>query len=143
MKQSNHKLLIVWALALVISFALLTGCGAQSLSNDFNLEEVEKSAENVISLVNEEDSESIKALCNEEMEKALTDELLKEAYEVIAEGGKFEKIEKISVSGVTDEKKKQELAVAVIQAKYEKETFTYTISFDEEMKIAGLYANEN
>jgi len=54
-------------------------------------------------------------------------------------GGTFEEVSNISVAGSTDKTSGEEFAVAVVKAKYEIRSFTYTISFTKEMKLAGLY----
>jgi len=139
MKKSGCKILGISALAAVLCFALLTGCIGQELSGDFNEEEVRKGAENVITLINDQDSEGLRELCTVRMREALTDDVLKQVYEAISEGGQFEKVEDMSVAGTTDASSGEEFAVVVARAKYEIKTFTFTISFTKQMKLAGLY----
>ena len=55
------------------------------------------------------------------------------------EGGAFESIADMSVAGSTDQSSGVEYAVVVAQAKYELRSFVYTISFDKQMQLAGLY----
>jgi len=139
MKKSGCKIVDISALAAVMCFALLTGCIGQELSGDFNEEEVRKAAENVITLINDQDSEGLRELCTVRMREALTDDVLKQIYEAIGEGGQFETIEDMSVAGTTDSSSGEEFAVVVARAKYEIKTFTFTISFTKQMKLAGLY----
>jgi len=73
------------------------------------------------------------------MREALTDDVLTLIYEAISEGGQFEKVEDMSVAGTTDSSSGEEFAVVVAKAKYEIKTFTFTISFTKQMKLAGLY----
>ena len=73
------------------------------------------------------------------MRDALTDDVMKQIYEAIGGGGTFEEVSNISVAGSTDRTSGEEFAVAVVKAKYEIRSFTYTISFTKEMKLAGLY----
>jgi len=139
MKKSGCKIVGISALAVVMCFTLLTGCIGQELSGDFNEEEVRKAAENVITLINDQDSEGIRELCTVRMREALTDDVLTLIYEAISEGGQFEKVEDMSVAGTTDSSSGEEFAVVVAKAKYEIKTFTFTISFTKQMKLAGLY----
>ena len=139
MKKSGCKIPGISALAAVMCFALLAGCIGQELSGDFNEEEVRKAAENVIILINDQDSEGLRELCTVRMREALTDDVLKQIYEAISEGGQFENIEDMSVAGTTDSQSGEEFAVVVARAKYEIKTFTFTISFTKQMKLAGLY----
>jgi len=139
MKKSGCKIPGVSALAAVLCFALLTGCIGQELSGDFNEEEVKKAAENVIMLINDQDSEGLRELSTVQMRAALTDDVLKQIYEAMSEGGQFERVEDMSVAGTTDKSSGEEFAVVVARAKYEIKTFTFTISFTKQMKLAGLY----
>ena len=139
MKKSGCKIPGISALAAVMCFALLAGCIGQELSGDFNEEDVKKAAENVIMLINNQDSEGLRELSTVQMKAALTDDVLKQIYEAIGEGGQFEKVEDMSVAGTTDTSSGEEFAVVVARAKYEIKTFTFTISFTKQMKLAGLY----
>ena len=138
MKISELKLFVVLVLVSVLCLVLLTGCG-QKLSSDFNEEDVKIAAEKVISLINDNNSESLRELCTVQMRDALIDDVLSKIFKSIAEGGKFENIQDISVAGAVDKSNGEEFAVVVVKAKYEIKTFTYTISFTKQMKLAGLY----
>ena len=138
-RLSRIKSISLCALILVISAALLAGCGGKQLSSDFNEEEVKKAAENVISLINKQDSEGLREICTVQMSTALTDDVLKQVYAAIGEGGQFVKVEEMSIAGSTDKSNGEEFAVVVAKAKYELKTFTYTITFTKQMKVAGLY----
>ena len=139
MKKSGFEILGVSALAVVLCFGVLAGCVGQELSGDFNEEEVRKAAENVIMLINDQDSEGIRELSTVQMRAALTDDVLDQIYEAIGEGGQFETVEDMSVAGTTDKSSGEEFAVVVARAQYEIKTFTFTISFTKQMKLAGLY----
>jgi PBP1b-binding outer membrane lipoprotein LpoB len=139
MKSLSFKSLSVFIFLIVISIVLLTGCASPKLSSDFNEEEVKKATENVIFMINEQNSEGIKELCTVQMREALTDDILKQVYEAISEGGQFEKIENMSIGGTKDKSSGEEFAVVVAKTKYEIKSFTFTISFTKQMKIAGLY----
>ncbi|MGE5613130.1 MAG: DUF3887 domain-containing protein [Bacillota bacterium] len=125
--------------AVFMCLALLCGCAVQKLSSDFDEDEVRKAAENVIALVNAQDSEGFLKICTVQMKEALTEDVLAKVFEAISEGGKFEKIEDVKIAGYTDKSSKEEFAVVVAKAEYEIKTFTYTISFTKQMKLAGLY----
>ena len=45
----------------------------------------------------------------------------------------------ITAYGSTNKNTGEEYAVTAAQAKYEKKSFTYTISFDTDMNLAGIY----
>jgi hypothetical protein len=139
MNKSRINLLYFSVFLAIMSVLSLTGCSGNQLSSDFNEEDVKKAAENVILLINNEDSESLREIFNTPLNEALTDDVLKQVYDAIRAGGQFEKIESMSTLGTTDKTSNEEYAVVVAAAKYELKTFTYTLSFDKEMKLAGLY----
>jgi hypothetical protein len=138
MKKSGFKLFSVFVAAILMCCVLLAGC-VPPLSSDFNEEEVKNAAENVIALINSQDSEGLKAVCNVQMRQALTDDLLAQIYAAIGEGGQFNGIEDISVSGAKDKSSGEEFALVIVKAGYEIKTFIYTITFTKQMKLAGLY----
>ena len=115
----------------------LDGCGGQALSSDFDEAEVKAAAEDVIVLVNENDSEGLRGKSNAAMKNALTDETLDSIYEAIGEGGAFKEVENMSVAGTTEND--EDLAVVAAKANYENKSFTYTITFTKDLKLAGLY----
>jgi hypothetical protein len=90
-------------------------------------------------LVNEKDSEGLREMSTVQMKEGLTDDLLNKVYEAIGEGGAFKNVENMGVAGMTNKENNEELAVVVAKAKYENKSFTYTISFTKDMKLAGLY----
>ncbi len=139
MKTPGSKIVGISALAAVICCVLLTGCIGQGLSGDFNEGQVRNASVNVITLVNSHDSEGLRAFSTVRMRDALTDDVLKQIYEAIGEGGQFEKVEDMSVAGTKDSASGEEFAVVVARAKYEIKTFTFTITFTKQMKLAGLY----
>ena len=129
-------------LCMVFLAALLAGCaGRQRLSDQFDEEEVKKAAEEVIQDLN---SGEIDALVEEKwsaiMKNALDADGVKEQIvPIIEELGEFESFDQEAVTGGRDADTEQEFAVAVIKAKYEKRKAQFTISFDEDMKVAGFF----
>lgn len=138
MKKRIRRIL----LCMFILAALLTGCaGSQRLSDQFDEEEVKKAAEEVIVALN---NGEVDALVEEKwsaiMKNALDEEGVKEQIvPVIEELGEFESFDQEAVTGGKDADTEQEFAVAVIKAKYEKRKAQFTISFDENMKVAGFF----
>ncbi len=126
-------------LCLIFCFTFLTGCGSSKLSDDFDQDEIEKLAKDVISYINNKDSESILEMTTVEMGKALTPDVLEEIYAAIGEGGEFVEIQDISVGGQKDKSSEEEFAIAVAKTKYQHKNFIYTITFSKQMKLAGLY----
>ena len=94
-------------------------------------------AQNVITLFNEEKSDEIVELCDEAMKNALSEDKLSEIYTQIKSNGDFEKFLEGEMTKV--EQGGKTFTVVVQQAKYGKNTLTYTISFDNEDKLAGIF----
>ncbi|HHY40582.1 MAG TPA: DUF3887 domain-containing protein [Syntrophaceticus sp.] len=136
MKKLKINSVFILVLSMIICLGLLTGC-AQGLSSDFDEAEVKSAAQEVITMINENDTEGLREMSTAQMKSAFTDDVLNQIYEAIAEAGAFEQVEDMKVAGVTEND--TEYAVVVAKAKYEKRSFTYTISFDKDMKLAGFY----
>ena len=77
---------------------------------------------------------------NTVMKNAVDADMLKEQIvPIVEELGEFEGFDKEAVTGAKDPDTEQEFAVAVIKVKYEKRKAQFTISFDEDMKVAGFF----
>ena len=126
-------------LLLVVCTFSLSACGKKALSSEFDPEEVEKLAISVVEMVNNEDTEGIKFLCNDEMKKAMTDDIFDQVSDTLKEFGEYKEISKIDLTEVKDKATKKPIAVAVLKVKYTNKQVMYTISFDTDMKLAGLY----
>lgn len=137
--MKNLKFKSIMLLCFAMFFSLLTGCAGTGLSEDFDEDQVKKATEDVIGMINSNDSEAILEISTVQMKQALTEEVLSEVYEGIGEGGEFREIEEISIGGNKDKTSEEEFAVAVAKAKYENKKFTYTITFTKQMRLAGLF----
>lgn len=110
---------------------LLTGCASTALSEDFDEETVTSYAEEIISLLNTGDLETI---CNEKIDPDLSEyftvDVLKKANDqYLSDAGEFKEYTSTLVVGTKADKTKEDCAVAIIKAKYENKTITYTISY--------------
>ena len=137
--MGNTKNKLKFILWFILCLTLLTGCGSSELSDDFNEEEVKQAAGDVIEILNNKDTKSLLEISTVQVKEAFTDEVLEQIYEAIDEGGDFKEVKAISVASTADKSTKEEFAVAVVKAEYEIKTFTYTISFTKQMKLAGLF----
>ena len=90
-------------------------------------------------MVNNEETEGIKFLCNDEMKKAMTDDIFDQVSDTLKEFGEYKEISKIDLTEVKDKVSKKPIAVAILKVKYTNKQVMYTISFDTDMKLAGLY----
>jgi len=139
MSKSKINSICILALSMIMCFGLFSGCGGHKLSSDFDEAEVKSAADKVIALVNEKDSEGLREISNVQMKEGLTEDVLNKIYEAIGEGGAFEKVESMSVTGATNKENDEELAVVAAKAKYKNKSFMYTISFTKDLKLAGLF----
>lgn len=138
MKKKMSKMMV----CVCVLIGLLFGCaGSQRLSDNFDEAEVKAAAESVIEILNSGEVESlVDEQWNAVMKGAADVEMLKsEIVPIVEELGEFEGFDKEAVTGSKDPDTEQEFAVAVIKAKYEKRKAQFTISFDEDMKVAGFF----
>lgn len=136
MKLTKLFRLIRFVLLAVLSLAVLGGCAAK-LPEGFDEAEVQAAAENVIDLLNKRDSAGLTALMTEEMKAVMTEDIQAQIFALLESSGAFQEILDLKMAGSTQNGVTY-VAVAA-KAKYEKSEITYTISFDQDMKLAGLY----
>lgn len=142
LKSTKHFFKTSFLIMLISIMALmLAGCGESAkLSEDFDESTVESSAKNVIELLNAKDYDGAVQTFNDEMKTALPAETLEKSVSgVIEAAGSFDEFGSCSVIGQKADNSDEDMAVAVIAAKYSKSSVTYTISFDKDMQVAGLY----
>ncbi len=139
MNKSRLKIISFLTMITVLSSLFLTACSTPPLSADFDEEQVKLVAQDVVSLLNAQDTEGLRAIFTEQMNTAITDEVFTQIYAAIGEGGAFEAIDSMTVIGSTDQSTGEEFATVITRAKYAAKTFTYTISFNKDMQVAGLY----
>lgn len=135
MKKLLSKLSIL--LLIIITF---TACSTKSLPEKFDKEKVKASAENVITLFSNEEFEKItNDFTREDLKTGLSPDVLKNAKEqVMPNAGSFVEF-KMSSFVAQKDKSGTDFVSAVIAVKYQNQTVTYTISFDENNKIIGFY----
>ncbi len=134
--QQNYMSIM---LVVLLSSFFLTACSTPPLSADFDEEQVKLVAQDVVSLLNAQDTEGLRAIFTERMNTAITDEVFTQIYAAIGEGGEFEAIDSMTVNGSTDQSTGEKFVTVTTRAKYAAKTFTYTISFNKDMQVAGLY----
>ena len=135
MKKLLSKLSIL--LLIIITF---TACSPKSLPEKFDAEKVKASAESVITLFNNEEYDKItNEFIREDLKAGLTPDILSNAKaQVMPNSGSFTEFSKSSLVAQKD-KTGNDIVAAVIAVKYQNQTVTYTISFDENLKIIGFY----
>jgi len=120
----------------VVSIGILNGC-AVKLPESFDEAEVQAAAENVVDLISKSDGQGLTAVMNDQMKAALTEDIQAQIFALVEGSGSFEEIGELKLGGSSQNG--IDYAVAVVKAKYENREIIYTISFDQDMKLAGLY----
>ena len=124
---------LIKILLIVICILLLGGCGAKKLSDNYSEDKLKAAAEAVINSLNNEKYDEIEAMISEDLKKQLTADKIKEVWNSLKRRGKYESISKI----IFQEKK--DYVVVVTVAKYEKGNIQFTLSFNKDMKLVGIY----
>ncbi len=123
-------------LLIVFSLSLLTGC-ASKLPDGFDEVEVKSAAENVIMLLDQRNADDLSDLLTEQMKLGLTEDVLAQIFALLDEAGAVQTIEEMQTTGSTESS--TTYGVVVAKVKHANHELTYTISFDSQMKLAGLY----
>lgn len=107
-------------------------------SGRFSEQAVIEKAKQVIAYLDEDDYEAMRAMAQDQVAELLTDEILKEGKQLLAEDfGVFVAWGNAYVAEITEQG--QHAAVIEIGASYEKISVMYTLFFDEEMQLTGIY----
>lgn len=113
---------------------LLAACGSAKLPEGVTEDDVTTAAKNTVDYLNAKDYDSLVATMDDEMQEALPSDKLAEAWEPFyGTLGEFDSITKTTVGA------QKGYAVAVVSAKYKNKTATLTLSYDSEMKLAGMF----
>lgn len=131
------KLLIIGIVSLLI-ISILGGCNSTKLADSFDKDTVEASAKQVIDYLNAGDYDSIHAMLREDGKEILTSEVLTDAVDkTYGKAGSFVEYKDTNVIGKKD--KDADYAIALIEAEYEKKSVLFTISFDSNMELVGIF----
>lgn len=127
--KSNYRLLFVF----FISIMALVACGGNKV-DETTAEQYKSKAKEVILLLNEQKYEEIYHLFDKTMKEQLPVEIMKKQItSVIEESGSFENFNKSKID------EKDGYYVAVIVASYSEKNRVYTISFNQQGEISGLF----
>lgn len=140
MKKQAISRKIAGVLAVVLILAGGSGCASAELSDDFDKDTVEMAAKEVVDQLNSGDYAAIEESYNAAMIIAMQGQKLQDTLQPILDKlGGFEEITNCEVVGSKEQNTKEDLAVALINVKYAEGKVRYTISFDKDMKLAGLF----
>lgn len=132
------KRLFLILLAIAAAAGLFSGCGSEELPDGFNRDEVESRAVLIAETLTALDYETVAGMVREDLKEALSAEVLENALGPTLEGlGAFES-SSITMGG-TKGSDGEEYTVAVVSWKCEDGKVTFTLSFDKDLNIVGLY----
>lgn len=107
-------------------------------SSTFSESVVETEIQHVIELLDQEDYSTLQEISTDTIKESLTKEVWGDARVQFSEDwGNLEKLGTIYLSEAEQDGKP--MACGQVKATYENVKVTYTIVFDQEMKLAGLY----
>ena len=125
---------IMKIMILVLSFTFFVGCGAAKLSDKFNEDTLKSESESIIESFNNEQYEDIINKGDDNLKSQLTADQLKEVWDQVSEKiGDYQGISKIAF------KEKEGIASVVVLAKYENSKAQFTMSFNEDMQLVGIF----
>ena len=124
-----RKILSVLLGALVA--LILVGCGSNV--DDATADKYIEQAKAVVENLNNENYEDIQAQFDAKMKANLTTEQMAELAPIIEASGQFQEFDKQSVE------EKDGYYTTILVAKYSEENRIYTISFNEQDEIVGLF----
>lgn len=127
------KRMWIWILAVVMTLGI-SGCGssAQVMSTE-EAEPYVTKARDAIKQVNDRDWEAILESANDTMREALTEEVIAKSEEVLDSYGEFVDFKEGKAS------KLEEQVVVVLPCAYSEKQVIYTVTFDQDGLLAGLY----
>lgn len=122
----------------VIILAMLGACNSTKLAASFDKETLESSAKQVIDYLNSEEFDSVNAMVREDCKEYLSGDILADAVDkTYGKAGSFVEYKNINIIGQKD--KKADYAIVIVKSKYEKQNVIFTISFDSNLEVIGIF----
>lgn len=110
----------------------LAACGGNKV-DDTTTANYRSIAEEVVSLLNASNYSELHTMFDKQMKEGLSVQQMEELTPLIKESGTFEKVDKFSIE------EKDGHYITVLVAKYSEQKRVYTISFNAEEEIIGLF----
>lgn len=125
-----------------ILFGLMMACllvGCSSAKKVENSDKYINLGQEVIKFLNQGDFEKIKENVTEEMKEALNVETCDKIVQDLSKNGEFESFGKNEVVSKEDKKENHVYFTVVQEASYKNAKVIFTITFDENDRLGGLY----
>lgn len=127
-------------LAAFAAFFGVFGCSVPPLDAAFEASSVEAAAENMIALLNERDYDGAVSHFSDQLKSAVPAETLSSTFDPLLDRlGAFRSIKESVLSGAVEEETAKPYAVAVVICRYENGSAQYTLSFDTEYQLIGIF----
>lgn len=127
-------------LIVILVMSLLFGCSGNKLSDKFDEQEVLDKGKEVVEVINTRQYEDVIALLREDLRSQITADQLVTAWDdQIVAAGEFDKIRNTAIESQEDSVTKEEYVTVILEAIYAEDTLIYTLSFDEDLMMIGLY----
>lgn len=127
-------------LLLLLAALGCSACSQNALADCFDEAEVQAKAEEVAMLVINRNYETICSMFREDLAAELTAEYLaSQLDDMLDENGEFEKFRATAAAGQKSADGEENYAIAMVLTKFEDGKRTFTITFDENMDLIGLY----
>lgn len=137
MEKTRKNKVLAFMTVLCVMLCVV-GCGNTQLSDTFDEQEVITEVKQVITDLSNERFDAVEAVIREDLQESLSAEALKEAVEkTFPEAGALSEFDSVTIVG--QESEGEQYAVAVVAARYENQTVSYTITFNKDMRIVGFF----
>ncbi len=118
---------------MILCIMMLGGCGAKKLSSAYSEDKLKAASEEIIKDLNNEKYDAVVAKFNSDLKDKLSANKLEEVWVNYKSLGKYDSISKIAFQ------EKDNYAVVVAIAKYEKGKVQFTLSFNKDMELVGIF----
>jgi hypothetical protein len=121
---------------IIVILLALASCSGSNIT--FDKASVVSKAEKVVEVINTKDYTSVTKVLREDLQSKVSADSLKAAWDSqLTNAGSFVGYKSETASAV--KQNGSDYIVVVLVCKYENSTLTYTISFDTDLNVAGLY----
>ncbi len=127
-------------LVILVGYQILPKSSEIGSSGVFEAQTVEETAKQVVQMLSDGEFDGLQDMAIDSMKSTLTQEVMEQAREQIADGKEWGNFLSIGDVYMAEVKQKGQLfAVTEMSVSYENTAVTYRISFDKDMRLAGLY----
>lgn len=124
----------------VIMLLSLAACSSSKLADIYKEDDVVSKAKNVVETINTQDYDSVVAFVRSDLQTQLTADTLKTAWKTqLDESGAFKEYKSVVTYGQKSKSTGEDYAVCVLVCTYENATRTFTLSFDKDLSVVGMY----